>query len=62
MLAACEGICLEAGFTTVTLHARVADDAAISLYRSCGYEEVARDSILVAFKMMRPRLLMMKRI
>lgn len=57
---ACESICGEAGFRELTLHARVADDAALTLYRSCGYEDVARDSMMVSLQRIRPRVLMRK--
>lgn len=62
MLVACESICREAGFRELMLHARVADDAALALYSSCGYEEVARDSMMVSLQRIRPRALMRKRL
>lgn len=60
MLVACEALCRDAGFGELMLHARVADEAALALYSSCGFQEVARDGIMVALQGVRPRVLMRK--
>lgn len=59
---ACESVCRHVGVGELTLHARVADGAALALYSSCGYEEVARDGIMVSLQRIRPRALMRKRL
>jgi len=53
-------VCQAAGHSGVTLHARLADEAALQLYKGEGYEEVGRDgwSLLRRY---RPRALLLKR-
>ena len=60
MLAASEAFCREAGVPELTLHARLADEAALALYAGSGYEVMGRDGSMMALQRIRPRALMRK--
>lgn len=63
MLAAAEALAAARGFSTIWLHARLADAAAQQLYLSSGYAVVEQDNALLAkVRGITPRALMRKQL
>lgn len=63
MLAAAEELVAARGFTSIWLHARLADAAAQQLYLSSGYGVVEQDNALLAkVRGITPRALMRKQL
>ena len=63
MLAAAEALVAARGFTSIWLHARLADAAAQQLYLSSGYGVVEQDNALLAkMRGITPRALMRKQL
>lgn len=62
MLSSCEILARMLGFEFIYLHARLADEPAMLLYTSSGYENVDEDSWLVKLRNITPRRLMRKRL
>lgn len=59
LLVAAEEACRAEGHEAVTLHARLADSAALKLYEQAGFEEMERDGWSLT-RRYRPRVLLMK--